>query len=293
MQNEKKDKSNISNVNKYEAYARNFIILGSIVFILGIIVLFTPNNYLERFGTFGEFFGGIIGSIWALAGVFLFYSALKNQAREFEVQREQLELQRDELKLQRNELKLQRFEAELQRKEFERQTTQLVTQNETLSIQKFENTFFHLLSLHNDIVNSNEAKDLGKKWAKTLYIRFIGNYQRIKEREENLSKIETIKRTYQLFQKRMEYLDRYFNNLTYCFKFIELSQIPSKDFYVSLVRAQLTVPEQLFLFYYTLSDFAGVELKSILEKYTFFSELPTDELIEINHLQFYDQSAFD
>lgn len=278
---------------KYEKFANAFIYIGVFLFISGIVIFMLPHQYHDKFGAFGEFFGGIIGSFWSLAGVFLFYSALKNQAMEFDAQREQLDLQRDELKLQRNELRLQRYETELQRKEFERQTQQLVAQNETLSVQKFENTFFHLLSLHNDIVSSNEARDLGKKWAKTLYIRFIGNYQRIAERQKDLDKKELICKAYMIFPKRIEYLDRYFNNLTYCFKFIELSNIPNKKFYVSLIRAQLTVHEQLFLFYFGISEFSDETLIKILEENNFFEELPTDELIEINHLQFYDKSAFD
>lgn len=98
------------------------------------------------------------------------------------MQQNQLDPRREELKLQRNELKLQRYETELQRKEFERQTQELKNQNKTLLVQKFENTFFNLLGLHNEFVNSNESRDLGKKWAKTLYIRFIGNVSRVSER---------------------------------------------------------------------------------------------------------------
>lgn len=287
------DKNLDNIIFKYERIANIFIYVGAFLFVSGIVIFLIPHGYHDKFGAFGEFFGGIIGSFWSLAGVFLFYSALKNQAKEFQAQKDQLDLQRDELRLQRNELKLQRYETELQRKEFERQTQQLVAQNETLAIQKFENTFFHLLGLHNDIVNSNESRDLGKKWSKTLYIRFIGNYQRIEERESELEKKELIARAYTIFPKRIEYLDRYFNNLTYCFKFIELSNIPNKKFYISLIRAQLTIHEQLFLFYYGISDFSDETLKSVLEEYNFFEELPTDELIEIKHLQFYDKSAFD
>jgi len=56
-------------------------------------------------------------------------------------------LQRKEFELQRNQLELQRNELELTRAEFREQ-------NETLKTQRFENTYFHMLTLHNELVES-------------------------------------------------------------------------------------------------------------------------------------------
>lgn len=288
-----KDLIEINNAGKfYEKGSTLAIVIGALFFLGGAFVFLSQDTSLDKYGAFGEFFGGIIGSFWSLAGVLLFYAALKTQSKEFVVQRQQLELQRDELKLQRNELKLQRYETELQRKEFERQTEQLIRQNATLAVQKFENTFFHLLGLHNDIVNSNESRELGKKWAKELYLRFIGNYQRVASREEDLNKVELVQKAYRIFPKRVEYFDRYFNNLYYVLNFIHRSNIQDKYFYASIVRAQLTVFEQLFLFYFGLSDFSNLEFKEILQTYHFFEELPLDELIDMSHTQYYTQDAF-
>lgn len=281
------DSENALKAKKYEKVANRLIVFGTIVLLTGAVIFVIPHGYHDKFGAFGEFFGGIVGSVWTLAGVVLFYSALKAQQREFEVQREQLELQR-------NELKLQRQETELQRKEFERQTVQLVHQNETLAVQKFENTFFHMLNLHNDIVVSNETRDEkeGKQWAKTLYVRFIGNYQRTCSRDPELTKIEAVQKTYQFFKKRPEYLDRYFSNLKYALNFIHKSNIKDKFFYIGVIRAQLTIHEQLFLFYFALSDFSNNEFRIILEEYSFFEELPLDELIDSDHKDYFDMKAF-
>ena len=49
--------------------------------------LTTPEG-TESLSTIGEFFGGTVGSIWALAGVILFYLALIYQRRELELQRD-------------------------------------------------------------------------------------------------------------------------------------------------------------------------------------------------------------
>lgn len=70
-------------------------------------------------GLFGDFFGGVVGSLWALAGVFLYFSALK-------VQQEQLEAQKNDIK-----------------------------QNEKLiSQQQFESIFFGLLQTQKDLKNN-------------------------------------------------------------------------------------------------------------------------------------------
>lgn len=74
---------------------------------------------IERTAQVGDFFGGIVGSVWALAGVLLYFSALKLQAKE-------LSNQMDEM----NENK------------------------KLLSQQQFESTFFNLLKTQQDIGNS-------------------------------------------------------------------------------------------------------------------------------------------
>jgi len=60
-------------------------------------------------GQVGDYIGGLVGAIWSLAGVVLFYLALQMQRKEFKAQREELELQRKELKNQRKEFKLNRI----------------------------------------------------------------------------------------------------------------------------------------------------------------------------------------
>lgn len=58
--------------------------------------------------------------------------------------------------IQRNELRLQRHDLGLQRKEFE-------TQNNTLKLQRFENTFFNMMSLQLQIVEGLSFKDVTKE----------------------------------------------------------------------------------------------------------------------------------
>lgn len=88
--------------NWYTIVAILLTIIGLIILILFLVKLsvkFTINGndiLLTETAQVGDFIGGLVGSIWALAGVLLFFSALK--------------IQREELKLQRQEFKEQRLE---------------------------------------------------------------------------------------------------------------------------------------------------------------------------------------
>lgn len=81
----------------------------------------TPEEMAQT-GQVGDFIGGVIGSVWALAGVFLYFSALK--------------LQQQELKSQREEM---------------------ATSQKLLDQQMFEGTFFNLLKAQENIRNSIHA----------------------------------------------------------------------------------------------------------------------------------------
>lgn len=65
-----------------------FILIGTFLFIIFIINLdysFWEPQQIENSGIIGDFIGGIVGSIWALVGVFLFFSAIKLQYRELKI----------------------------------------------------------------------------------------------------------------------------------------------------------------------------------------------------------------
>src|SRR6478672_1859672 len=91
----KLDKNNLS---AFEISGYVLIFLGAIILIWGVnqfnlfgrIEGHSPEELALRFGNYGEFIGGIVGSLWALAGVFLFFATLLYQKREFELQRIEL-----------------------------------------------------------------------------------------------------------------------------------------------------------------------------------------------------------
>ena len=126
---------------------------GIILFGIGIFLFlwkesFTGENKInsEKIAQFGDFIGGIIGSVWSLAGVILFYVALTEQREDIKINREALNAQVSALNKQIEEFELQRDELKETRKVFKEQS-------ETLKIQRFENTFFQLINLHHEIID--------------------------------------------------------------------------------------------------------------------------------------------
>ena len=86
----------------------SIIILGCYIYTIYIseytILERLNNKDVEITGQFGDFFGGVIGSLWTLAGVFLYFSALK-------VQQKQLKVQKEEMKQSEKLLSQQQFES--------------------------------------------------------------------------------------------------------------------------------------------------------------------------------------
>lgn len=127
---------------------------GCFVILSGLILfswgewgnLFTTGSPIksDKVGQFGDLIGGVVGSLWALAGVILFYAALKEQRKDFQTNNKVLEAQQKALEQQIKEFKLQKEEMEQTREVFK-------LQSETLKQQQFESTFFNLIDNIDDI----------------------------------------------------------------------------------------------------------------------------------------------
>jgi hypothetical protein len=81
------------------------IVLGSIVLLtsVGLFLKGQSLNSVEpinstRFGEFGAFVSGVVGVLWSLVGVLLFFVTLQNQRKELSLQRLELGYTRDELR---------------------------------------------------------------------------------------------------------------------------------------------------------------------------------------------------
>lgn len=229
-------------------------------------------------GTFGDMFGPLNALYSGLAFVGLIVAIL---------------MQKDELKLQRQEL-------EETRKELKGQREQLEAQNKTLQHQNFENTFFQLLRLQNEIVNSidivsYEGKLLtGRDCFEELHRRLQRSFPKTIEPQE-LNNLEFINQAYlQFYRKHQAEIGHYFRNLYNTVKFVDLSDTPDKRLYTNLIRAQLSSYELVLLFYNTLSELGCQKFKPLIEKYTLLKTLDEALLFESdNHKKLLKESAFE
>ena len=227
-------------------------------------------NWTER-GTFGDMFGSInaLFSGLAFAGVII------------------------AILLQKQELTLQRKELEQTREELKGQKEQLALQNETFKLQQFENTFFNMLKLHNDIVENlswgerNDAVN-GRRCFRKYYsslrakIQGAGNLTDVDER---------YKVAYSSFYNEFKAkIAHYFRNLYYLLKFVNKYCPKDKIFYADIVRAQLSSYEIDLLFYHCLSEFANKNFKYLITEFMFLRNISDN--IEDSLKANYDQRAF-
>jgi uncharacterized membrane protein len=245
-----------------------------ILFILWVVIIiaWAINWYFlvgdtQHRGTFGDMFGGLNALFTGLAFATLIYTAW--------MQKEELALQREELKATRDELKGQK--------------EQLQQQSKTFELQRFETTFFSLLSTHRVLlseININSAK--GTSALRAFWKGFKA------DTEDNVKDIDVILTVYlNSYSRNYSQLGRYFRNLYHIFKFINSSSVEDKKFYVSLVRAQLTAFEQLMIFYNCLSPLGVDKFKPLVEQYSLLNNLPINQLIDQEHKSLYADRAYE
>lgn len=251
-----------------------------IVFFIVVIALWGLNwYYLEhRFsdkevsnrGLFGDMFGSANALFSGLALAGIIYTIL----------------------LQKKELSLQRKELNLTRKEFK-------TQNETLKKQRFENTFFHLISLHNEIVDklSYEEPNISMREPKNytqreFFMQAVSALRQqglIKGQMEQLNLgLAVIRNEYKIFDKTFSsHLSHYFRNLYHIYKYThqsELISLKEKEFYCGIIRAQLSDWELVLIFYNMLIPDRGYpKFKYLDQKYNVLKNLDINKIFHVSH----------
>lgn len=212
--------------------------------------------------------------------------------------------------LQRKELKLQRDELASQRMEF-------AQQNETLKLQRFENTFFNMMQLQQQIVNdlqysriegANKSARFGNRTAAQTT-----PLNKIYKGRELFSFLFSHKNDYFYDGIKYDlidggwlaynestwrtYLDHYFRHFYTILRFInetsafdyneqgnrdEEYEFAQKYHYATILRATLSRYELVLLFYNGLSVFGQEHLKPLLEKYSMLNNLNESLLTLIN-----------
>ena len=271
------------------------------VMIVMVLVLFLANLCLifffdkEQRGTFGDQFGAVNALFSGLAFAGLIYTII---------------LQRHDLKLQKRDLKLQREELALTRKEMEEQTAEFEKQNETLRIQRFENTFFNMLSQFQEVVNSLSVTarvkgrniDLVRREVfQTLFERatiYIPSSQMKGEWVGNRGMVAVLKKRGldgYMQSEEPTLFDHYFRLLYRILKFVKTSPLITRfedEYeYTSILRATLSRYELVWLYYNGLT-YGRKKLKPLIERYAMLKNLRKDLLVDGVKCEEYAESAY-
>ncbi|HKP74856.1 MAG TPA: putative phage abortive infection protein [Longimicrobiaceae bacterium] len=263
----------------------------------------TQFDLLEKadLAAFGGFLSGAVTAIWSLAGLILIYVAFLGQRKAIVRQEEEIALNREELRESRVELAGQR--------------QQLEEQSRTLKIQKFENTFFQLLSLHHQIVNNTdlvvpshrrpglEAKlkgefepervIRGRDCFREMYARFSSIYEEVAQRNPDQVELERVQEAYErLFAQHESDLGHYFRNLYTIVKFVKRSPVDDKQTYTSIIRAQLSAYELLLLFYNCLGKYGNEKFKPLVEEFHLLKNMPPNRVIQQAHIAYFNSNAY-
>lgn len=228
-------------------------------------------------GLFGDSFGAVNALISALAfaGVIV----------TFYLQRKELDLQRQELKAQREEF---------------------TQQNKTLKLQRFENTFFNMVQLQQQIVNDlyiqlseREQVTQGGQWGNEVIVdksvrgRKVFEYiyktrVRFRKNEGCFATIINKGMTNYGQVVHRELLDHYFRYLYTILRYVDKTEafdvneegtadeeytFKQKYHYTTILRATLSRYELLMIYYNGLSTFGNKKLKPLIERYSLLNNL--------------------
>lgn len=207
--------------------------------------------------------------------------------------------------LQKSELELQRRELKLTRGEVRGQKEQLKAQNATLKQQRFENTFFSLLSLFNSIVNSLEISRAfqlgqpphvfakGRECFSQFYSEFQNGYTTQQRENPGWGHLTLCVSAYDRFaDSKQAHVGHYFRTLYNIVKFIAASEVDNKQIYINILRAQLSSSELNLLFYNCLSKYGNLKFKPFIEQYGLLENMTFSYLIDQRHRELYKESAF-
>lgn len=249
-------------------------------------------------GTFGDKFGAVNALFSGLAFAGLIVTLL---------------YQKEELKLQREELAQTREELKGQREEFEEQ-------NKTMKRQRFENTFFNMLSLQQEIVANlsfeyyaspnirphNIPEEIfyrgvpkgqfhGREVFEGIYKHAIIEYNGARH-PDGIVKI--LKQNgyiaYPVISVTTRF-DHYFRHLYHIYKFVDSSDLiedSERYNYACIIRSQLSDYELVMMFYNCLTSNGRAKFKPLIEKYSVFNNIRFELLAKANDKEEYAQEAY-
>lgn len=199
---------------------------------------------------------------------------------------------------------LQRQELELQRQELAETKEEFIQQNQTLRKQRFENTFFNMITLHHNIVEKinipvGRSDLISRKAIKKVYENFKETYlMNVKKNGNPPIRISTVDDHKHLvinsftenYLPNDEYLRHYFSNFITLVKFARFSNLileNERDQYFDIITSQLNSDEIALLFYYFHAGYAMND-KDLFNDLRLGGMLNAGLLADVSHTYLFD-----
>jgi hypothetical protein len=194
----------------------------------------------------------------------------------------------------------------LQGESFKDSQKQIVIQRNIDRIERFEGTFFQLISLHNEIIGFLRRKGLTgracfKKYYNKDFQAILDEYTKaqipqghpVSTYNFNRTDMEGVAKDF--FQRVDADLGHYFRNLYELVNLVDTQPddpLLNKFKYINIIAAQLSTYELALLFYYGFY-YSNSSFTLLIEKYSLLSKLNLDVLKQPHHVTFYSQAAFE
>lgn len=190
-------------------------------------------------------------------------------------------------------------------------------QRQDIKVERFNNNFFNLLNIHEQITNSLEYNTYevlnGQTEPKSYRGRavFQQAYSAIQEFDKETgrvyygmkNRIEREGMEVYVKSKLPTYFDHYFRNMYRIVKYVDEADVFDDDKistdvlkekyeYVAILRSTLSRYELVWLFYNTLSDYGRAKFKPLVEKYALLNNIRVDLLVNPQDVLQFDAGAF-
>lgn len=243
---------------------------------------------------YGDFIGGVVGSLFAFVGVILYYVALSAQRDDIQINRSALSLQIKALEQQIEEFKAQTEELQETRKVYEEQTNlyreqtsyykqqvfELKSQTEISYLKRVDSNFYNLLRVFIKVKDEHAKKiELIIEELKSTVCQgtIIERCKTIMDSYENIS------------LKKSNTLSIYFKTIYRLMMLIDsIKYDDEKKQYVNILRSQLSLNDLIILYYNYFLDI-NTQAKTFILNYnilgglTMFDKFETATLIEKSH----------
>lgn len=214
----------------------------------------------DVWGQFGDFIGGTLNPIFSLLALLALLATFTLQLQEFR----------------------------LSTKELRNSAEALMAQHLAMQRQIFENTFFQLLSLHNELLNGIDLVGRSGNLIKgrDCFAVFVNRANSaINNRQGSGSNLSAFRLAYEEFQKIHDReISHYFRTLYNLIKYIDSTKGIDAQFYANIVRAQLSSNEVTLLMYNCISEAGYKKFRPLVERYSLLKGLTelsvSEKLIE-------------